>query len=360
MDPTVSIQSESSKEAAPSTALKSRSDASTGSMTINIGTRRSALAVIQAEIFRDLIEAAHPSYNYEIYPMATMGDKNQVTPLHTFGAKALWTHELEASLLDGQLDLIVHCVKDMPTQLPPNCTIGCMLNRADPRDALIVKYGLPYKSLADLPDGSIVGTSSVRRSAQIANKYPRLKFKNVRGNVGTRLSKLDAEDGDYTCLILAAAGLERMDWSHRITQYLDSKTPGGGLLYAVGQGALAVEIREGDQRTMDLLEPLIEKPVSLACLAERSLLRTLEGGCSVPIGVETEWVETGKMLMRAIVVSLDGKESVQVERLGEVTNNAEADEFGWTVAQDLVKKGATEILEAINLNRKVIEEQGGA
>jgi len=205
-----------------------------------------------------------------------------------------------------------------------------------------------------------VGTSSVRRSAQVASKYPNLKFKDVRGNIGTRLSKLDSEDGEYTCLILAAAGLLRMDWGHRITQYLDSKTPGGGLLYAVGQGALAIEIKEGDQKIIDLLDKVVEKPVSLACQAERSLMRTLEGGCSVPIGVETEWVEPGKLLMRAIVLSLDGKEAIETERLGEVTNAEQADEFGWTIAQDMVEKGASKILQAINLNRTVIVNQGGA
>lgn len=345
---------------APSTAPQTKSEANTGSITVKIGTRRSPLAVAQAEIFRDILKAAHPIHNYEIHAMATVGDKNQITPLHEFGSKALWTTELENSLLEGGLDLIVHCLKDMPTQIPKNFVIASILNRPDPRDALVVKKGLPYKSLAELPEGAVVGTSSVRRSAQLANKYPHLKFKDVRGSVNTRLSKLDSQDGGYTCLVLAAAGLIRMDWGDRITQLLDSKTPGGGILYAVGQGALAIEIREGDQQIQEILEPLREKAVSLSCLAERSLMRTLEGGCSVPIGVETEWIEEGKLLMRGIVLSLDGREKVETERLDEVTNDAEADEFGWTVAQDLVQKGAGKILEAINLNRKVIEKQGGA
>lgn len=298
--------------------------------------------------------------SYEIHAMSTMGDKNQLTALHEFGAKSLWTHELEAQLLDGRLDLIVHCLKDMPTQLPPKCEIGCIMEREDPRDAVVMKAGSKYKSLLELPEGAVVGTSSVRRSAQVKRKYPHLKFKDVRGNVGTRLSKLDAEDGEYACLILAAAGLLRMDFGARITQYLDSRTPGGGLLHAVGQGALAIEVREGDDRVMGVLGDLVDQDATLAGTAERSLMRTLEGGCSVPIGVETTWIEKGKLLMKAIVVSLDGTESVEAERLDEILNAKDADQFGWKLAQELVEKGAAKILEAINLNRLIINEGGNA
>jgi hydroxymethylbilane synthase len=306
------------------------------------------------------LKRAHPELNYEIHAMSTMGDKNQTTALHEFGAKALWTHELEAQLMDGTLDLIVHCLKDLPTQLPPKCIIGCIMEREDPRDVMIMKKGLSYKSLLELPEGAVVGTSSVRRSAQIKMQYPHLKFKDVRGNVGTRLSKLDAEDGEYSCLILAAAGILRMDWGDRITQYLDSKTVGGGLLHAVGQGALAIEVREDDEKTTAILSALSNQESTLSGTAERSLMRTLEGGCSVPIGVETSWIEKGKLLMKAIVVSLDGKEHVSAERLGEVLNVKDAEEFGWDLAHILVEKGAAKILEAINLNRQIIKEGGGA
>lgn len=360
LDPTTSVQEMSSKQISPVSALSARSGAVTGDNAVHIGSRKSALALIQTDIVHKALQAAHPDHIYEVHAMNTMGDKNQVTALHSFGAKALWTHELEADLLDGRLDLIVHSLKDMPTQLPPKCTIGCIMNRADPRDAVVMKVGSPYKSIADLPAGSVVGTSSVRRSAQITRKYPHLKFQDIRGNVGTRLNKLDAEDGPYACTILAAAGLHRMDLEHRITQYLDSKTPGGGLLHAVGQGALGIEIREGDQRISDLLQKLIDKDALLACLAERSLMRTLEGGCSVPIGVETEWIEKGKLLMKAIVVSLDGKDSVETERLGEVLCENDADEFGRTIAQHLVDKGASKILQVIHLNRDIIKDGGGA
>jgi hydroxymethylbilane synthase len=223
------------------------------------------------------------------------------------------------------------------------------MEREDPRDAVVMQAGSKYKSLLELPEGAVVGTSSVRRSAQVKRKYPHLKFKDVRGNVGTRLSKLDAEDGEYSCLILAAAGLLRMDLGARITQYLDSRTPGGGLLHAVGQGALAIEVREGDDRVMGVLGNLVDQDATLAGTAERSLMRTLEGGCSVPIGVETTWIEKGKLLMKAIVVSLDGTESVEAERLDEILNVEDADQFGWKLAQELVEKGAAKTLEAINL-----------
>ncbi|TVY42882.1 Porphobilinogen deaminase [Lachnellula occidentalis] len=361
LDPTVPFEKGASKEAAPATALKRKSSSAGLTTTkMHIGTRRSALAVVQAELILAALKKAHPEIEYEIHAMATMGDKNQTTALHEFGAKSLWTHELEAQLLDGTLDIIVHCLKDMPTQLPPRCVIGCITEREDPRDAVVMKRGLEFKTLADLPAGAVVGTSSVRRSAQVKAKYPALKFKDVRGNVGTRLGKLDAEDGEYSCLILAAAGLLRMDFGARITQYLDSKTPGGGMLHAVGQGALAIEVREGDHKTIEVLSSLVDKDSTLAGLAERSLMRTLEGGCSVPIGVETTWIEKGKLLMKAIVVSLDGSQVVESERLDEVLNETDADEFGWKLSQDLVEKGAAKILEAINLNRPVITEGGGA
>ena len=361
LDSTVSTQEKSSKDITPSTALKRKAEESNIiPSSLNLGTRRSALAVVQAELVLADLKNAHPDVSYEIHAMATMGDKNQTTALSEFGAKSLWTHELEAQLLEGKLDIIVHCLKDMPTQLPPKCVIGCIMSREDPRDCVVMKKGLKYKSLEDLQEGAVIGTSSVRRSAQIKRLYPKLKFKDVRGNIGTRLSKLDAEDGEYSCLILAAAGILRMDWGSRITQYLDSKTPGGGMLHAVGQGALAIEIREGDQKVIKMLECLSNPESTYAGLAERSLMRTLEGGCSVPIGVETTWIEKGKLLMKAIVVSLDGTESVEAERLGEIISEKDADEFGWELAQDLVKKGAAKILEAINLNRPMIKDQGGA
>lgn len=221
--------------------------------------------------------------------------------------------------------------------------------REDSRDVLVVKQGLPYKSLAEIPAGSVVGTSSIRRTAQLARKYPHLKVQDVRGNIGTRLAKLDAEDSPFTCIILAAAGLLRLDLQDRITQYLDSKN--SGMLYAVGQGALGIEIRKGDTVLEDMLKKIGHTETTLATLAERSLLRTLEGGCSAPLGVETEWIETPdgakKLQMRSVVVSVDGKECAETKVDGVVDSVESAEAFGVAVARALVADGAGTILEEI-------------
>ena len=236
-----------------------------------------------------------------------------------------------------------------------------MMPREDSRDVLVVKQGLPYKSMSEIPAGSVVGTSSIRRTAQLARKYPHLKVQDVRGNIGTRLSKLDAEDSPYTCIILAAAGLLRLDLQDRITQYLDSKS--SGMLYAVGQGALGIEIRKGDVALKGMLSKIGDKETTFACLAERSLLRTLEGGCSAPLGVESEWVQSPegvkKLRMRSVVVSVDGKKCSQVELDGDVDSNESAEAFGVTVAKALVADGAGSILEEIQRN-KVAKESVSA
>lgn len=224
--------------------------------------------------------------------------------------------------------------------------------REDSRDVLVVKQGLPYKSLSEIPAGSVVGTSSIRRTAQLARKYPHLKVQDVRGNIGTRLSKLDAEDSPYTCIILAAAGLLRLDLADRITQYLDSKT--SGMLYAVGQGALGIEIRKEDKVLQEMLDTIGDQDTTFSVLAERSLLRTLEGGCSAPLGVEAEWIQSPegrKLRMRSVVVSVDGKECASVELDATITSAENAEAFGITVAQALVADGAGAILDTIQQNK---------
>lgn len=239
----------------------------------------------------------------------------------------------------------------MPTRLPETCDLAAIPLRDDPRDALIVKAGLPYTSLKTLPQGAIVGTSSVRRSAQLRRLYPHLRFANLRGNVETRLAKVDDPESEYTCMIMSAAGLERVGLKHRINQYLGSKD--GGILHAVGQGALGLEIRKGDEEVLRLLDRLADEKSTLACLAERALLYTLEGGCTVPIGVETEWVGEGARVlrMRAIVVSLDGTRSVEDSIDAAVSTNDEARGLGKELAERLVKAGADAILKEIVANR---------
>ncbi|KAE8385546.1 porphobilinogen deaminase, dipyromethane cofactor binding domain-containing protein [Aspergillus alliaceus] len=318
---------------------------------LRIGTRRSVLAVVQAEGIRDSLQKIAPDRSFEIEALHTLGDKDKSTALYDFGAKSLWTSELEEKLTSGQLDVIVHCLKDMPTTLPDSCDLAAIPLRDDPRDALVVKAGLPFTSLKTLPQGAVVGTSSVRRSAQLRRLYPHLRFANLRGNVDTRLAKVDDPGSQYTCMIMSAAGLERVGLKYRINQYLGSKD--GGILHAVGQGALGLEIRKGDTRTIELLNQLADQKSTLACLAERALMRTLEGGCSVPIGVETEWVDqsSNHLRMSAMIVSLDGSQSVQDAIDKTVYTVDEVTALGHELAERLKAKGAEAILSEINVTR---------
>lgn len=374
------------------------SPATTQEKVVHVGTRRSLLARVQADEVVAQLKKAWPARTFEIHAMATAGDNNQTTALYKFNDKALWTQDLEVLLQSGELDVIVHCLKDMPTQLPNELALAAVTKRSDPRDALVVKASLSgkYKTLSDLPAGSVVGTSSLRRTAQLKKFYPHIKFADIRGNLGTRLAKLDDPDTEFSAIVLAVAGLARLGMLDRISMYLSKHN--GGMLYAVGQGALGLEIRKDDSNMQALLQPIVCPRSMQAGLAERSLMRTLEGGCSVPIGVETEWVSkktslssseasgvgvgikpaenydqlsgvaeksdadglTDELIMRAIVISLDGQEAVEVESRQRVTNVAEADEFGWNVAKMLVKQGAGEILQRIQLDRGIIAAQDNA
>ncbi|OCK82344.1 hypothetical protein K432DRAFT_293448 [Lepidopterella palustris CBS 459.81] len=361
--------------------------ASTNFPPINIGTRRSALAQIQARQVEKQLKDAFPDRIYNIVTVLAQGDKDKVTPLQQLSmgenAKSLWTGELETMLEQGELDMIVHCLKDMPTQLPPSLSIGCICPREDPRDVLVVspKLSSTSRNLASLPEGSTIGTSSIRRAAQLRRIYPTLKFADIRGNVGTRLGKLDAEDSPFAAIILAAAGLLRLGMEERIAQYLSKYN--GGMLHAVGQGALAIEVRANDAVVKEMLAKVGSERTARACSAERALLRALEGGCSVPIGVETEWrggkrVATGvepareygldgkaieeddgeegldnqELLLRTIVVSVDGKESVETEMMRKIKSVAEAEAMGRDVAKILIEKGADQILEKISREKQ--------
>ncbi|KAK3327489.1 porphobilinogen deaminase, dipyromethane cofactor binding domain-containing protein [Cercophora scortea] len=338
------------------------------SFTVKIGTRRSALALKQVDLVIADLTAAHPHVRFEVCAVSVQGDRDKTTPLPEMG-KGLWTNELEAQLLAGDIDMVVHCLKDMPTVLPAGCVIGCVTRREDPRDVVVLNRAHvgTHKGLADLPAGSVVGTSSVRRASQLRRRYPSLVFRDVRGNIDTRLKKVDAsaeEGGGYDCIILAAAGLHRMDFGDRIAQYLESSTEGGGMLHAVGQGALGLEVREHDERMLGLLKSVEHKPTMMACFAERSLMRTLEGGCSVPIGVETAWVEEEgkgvgrKLMMRATVVSVDGTEGVDGSRTEEVASLAQADILGKKLALELAEKGAQRILDQITQGRPAAVKVG--
>ncbi|KAI2471969.1 porphobilinogen deaminase [Annulohypoxylon bovei var. microspora] len=326
---------------------------------IRVGTRKSALALVQADYVVDSLRKLHPSVSFEIRGMHSTADKDKITALYKFGGKGLWTNELEAELKLGEVDFIVHSLKDMPTVLPDGFVLACVTPREDPRDVVVVKKGLEdkYKTLADLPAGAVVGTSSVRRMAQIRRRYPHLDFKDMRGNIDTRVKKLDAEDSGFTALILAAAGLLRMGREARITQYLDGSTEGGGMLHAVGQGGLGIEARADDQKTLDLLKALEDPQAMLAAEAERSVMRRLEGGCSIPIGVETKWVGDNKLKLTATVVSVEGTEAADAENTEEIKTREEAVAFGIKIAQQLTDNGAQKILDVINAEREANQDK---
>lgn len=317
--------------------------------TITVGGRKSILAVVQSKNIAGMLSSIHPDNSFPVVALSTLGDKVLSKPLYSFGGKSLWTKELETLLLHNiedlpKLDLIVHSLKDMPTSLPDGCVLGAITKREDPRDALIMPTGSSAVTLSDLAPGSVVGTSSIRRSAQLKRNYPHLKFESIRGNVQTRLAKLDAPDSLFSCIILAVAGLNRLGLGERITSFLDAPD----MYYAVGQGALGIEIRTGDKRIIKLLEDINDNETYLQCLAERSLMRTLEGGCSVPIGVRTRFTSENTMEFVALVVSVDGSEAVQETISATVTSAAEAEDLGKKLAHKLIENGAKDILDAIH------------
>lgn len=254
----------------------------------------------------------------------------------------------ESVALRLQLTFIVI---DVPTQLPTNCEIGATIIRSDPRDALIIKPNHPSgaKRIQDLPSGSVIGTSSIRRTAQIALKYPHLVVKDLRGNIDTRLRKLDDPDGSFDAIILASAGLLRTGSDDRISQYLSSSD--GGMLYAVGQGAIGIENRADDEKVRGIMAKVNHLPTFYASSAERSLLRTIEGGCSAPLGVESEWQDDQTLRLRALVVSLDGKQSVEVEVSRTVRSVEDAERLGQDAAAEILRKGADKILAEIKAKR---------
>ncbi|EMG49417.1 HEM3 Porphobilinogen deaminase [Candida maltosa Xu316] len=320
---------------------------------VQIGGRKSKLAVVQSEIVKKTIEETFPNLSCSILALSTLGDKVQTQPLYTFGGKSLWTKELEILLLDSidefhQLDLIVHSLKDMPTNLPDEFELGCIFQREDPRDALVMKSNSPYKYLKDLPAGSIVGTSSIRRSSQLIKNYPHLKFESVRGNIQTRLNKLDDPKNEYCCLILASAGLIRLGLKDRITSYLDD------MYYAVGQGALGIEIRKGDEKIKSILNKIEDPIATVCCLAERSLMRYLEGGCSVPLGVNSYYDElTQELTIKGIIVSPDGKISIEDEVVKQINSKEDCELAGIELGDKLKNKGAREILDKIDMTRNI-------
>ena len=293
--------------------------------------------MVQTNWVKAELEKAHPGLTITVEAMATQGDKILDVALAKIGDKGLFTKELEAQMLVGRAEIAVHSLKDLPTNLPDGLMLGCITEREDPADALVVNTKNADYKLDTLPEGSVVGTSSLRRLAQLRHHYPHLQFKDVRGNVITRLEKLDA--GEYDCLILAAAGLTRLGFGDRIHQII----PGDISLHAVGQGALGIECVEGNPEVLELIKVLEHAPTSARCLAERSFLRELEGGCQVPIGVNTV-IDGDTLTLTGMVASLDGKRLIRDQQSGTL---AEAETIGTKLAEILKGKGAGEILKEI-------------
>ncbi|PSO53620.1 MAG: hydroxymethylbilane synthase [Cyanobacteria bacterium QH_8_48_120] len=304
---------------------------------IRIGTRKSKLAMVQTEWVQQQFQKQFPNRRFEIEAMRTQGDKIQDVALSKIGDKGLFTKELELGLVNQQVDLAVHSLKDLPTQLPEGLMLGCVTERENPADALVVHEKNQDKQIETLPEGAVVGTSSLRRLAQLRYHFPHLVFKDVRGNLNTRISKLDA--GDYDAIVLAVAGLQRLGMGDHIHQAL----PGEVSMHAVGQGALGLECREGDTEIQELLKAIEHPQTRDRTLAERAFLRQLEGGCQVPIGVNTS-VEGETLTLIGMVASLDGKRLVKDTVSG---NTRDAEKIGYELAVRLREQGATEILEEI-------------
>lgn len=293
--------------------------------------------MVQTEWVRDELANAHPGLEISIEAMATQGDKILDVALAKIGDKGLFTKELEAQMLVNRADIAVHSLKDLPTNLPEGLMLGCITEREDPADALVMHAKNKDLTLATLPEGAVVGTSSLRRLAQLRYHYPHLSFKDVRGNVITRLEKLDS--GQFDCLILAAAGLGRLGLGDRIHELIDPSIS----LHAVGQGALGIECRDGDAAVLEQIKVLEHRPTSLRCLAERAFLRTLEGGCQVPIGVNTRF-EGDELVLTGMVASLDGKQLIRDELRAP---QDQAEDLGNRLAELLRSQGAGEILAKI-------------
>jgi len=306
-------------------------------LKLKIASRRSKLAMVQTLWVKDQLERNIPNLEVSIEAMATQGDKILDVALAKIGDKGLFTKELEAQMLVGHADIAVHSLKDLPTNLPNGLNLVCITKREDPADALVVSKKNDCYKLETLPEGSIVGTSSLRRLAQLRNKYPHLVFKDIRGNVITRMEKLDA--GEFDCIILAAAGLKRLGFESRIHQIIPSEIS----LHAVGQGALGIECKSDDNKVLEIINVLEDNPTSLRCLAERAFLRELEGGCQVPIGVNSN-IDNGQLYLTGMVASLDVERLIKDQVIGNI-NDPEL--IGIELAKKLKLQGADIILNEI-------------
>ncbi|MBL4280281.1 hydroxymethylbilane synthase [Vibrio fluvialis] len=303
----------------------------TSTTPIRIATRQSPLALWQAHYVKDALQAAHPGLEVELVTMVTRGDVILDTPLAKVGGKGLFVKELEVAMLEGRADLAVHSMKDVPVDFPEGLGLVTICEREDPRDAFVSNA---YASLDELPHGAIVGTCSLRRQCQLKEARPDLVIKELRGNVGTRLGKLDA--GEFDAIILAAAGLKRLKLEQRIRSFIEPEQS----LPAVGQGAVGIECRLDDARLRELLAPLSHAETTVRVLCERAMNLTLEGGCQVPIG-SYALLEGDDLWLRALVGEPDGSHIVRGEIRGP---RQDAERLGVELANQLLANGARDIL----------------
>jgi hydroxymethylbilane synthase len=299
--------------------------------TLRIATRKSALALWQANHVQDLLKDAHPGLQIELVKIVTMGDRILDRPLAEIGGKGLFLKELERAMLDGEADLAVHSMKDVPASMADGLVLDAVLPRANPYDALVSRKG---QLLADLPVGSRIGTSSLRRKSQLLALRPDLVVEDLRGNVDTRLRKLD--EGQYDAIILACAGLERLGWGERITETLQPPD----FLPASTQGIIGLQCRIDDAETRALIEPLADVETMVVASAERAVARVLEATCQVPLAVHAV-LEQDTIWLRSVVGTTDGKESIRTEAQAPA---AQAVALGERVAADLLKNGAGKIM----------------
>ncbi len=302
--------------------------------TLRIATRKSPLAMWQAEFVKAKLEEAHPGLEVKLLPMSTKGDKILDVPLAKIGGKGLFTKELEDRMMDGDADIAVHSMKDVPMELPEGFALGAVLERHSPTDAFVSNT---YTSFDELPQGAILGTSSLRRKAQLMALRPDLDVRDLRGNVGTRLGKLDA--GDYDAIVLATSGLQRLGLDERIKHEIAPEI----CLPAVTQGTLGIEYFAKDEETLALIQVLNHKETEIRTTAERAMNHRLEGGCQVPIGVFAE-LQEDQLRLRGLVGSIDGSTILKAEMNGSVSD---AKKLGVELAEELLEQGAKQILQEV-------------
>ncbi|WML54228.1 hydroxymethylbilane synthase [Neobacillus sp. PS3-12] len=301
---------------------------------IIVGSRKSKLALTQTNWVIEQLKKLGGPFEFEVKEIVTKGDKILDVTLSKVGGKGLFVKEIEHAMLNKEIDMAVHSMKDMPAVLPEGLTIGCIPFREDHRDALISKGHIPFK---ELKPGAIIGTSSLRRSSQLLHARPDLEIKWIRGNVDTRLSKLEGED--YDAIILAAAGLSRLGWaSDVVTEFLDTDL----CIPAVGQGALSIECREDDQELLDLFEKFTCKKTERAVRAERAFLQKMEGGCQVPIAGFAHINDADEVVLNVLVASPDGEEIYKEELTGK-----NPEELGNKAADVLIDKGAKDLIDRV-------------